>query len=185
MLFHFFTVLSLSSPKIIFPFPFRLYSCLFFLSFSPFPSDHVCGFEDVRICGFSQDRGDVFDWTRQNHLSQNPKRSVNTGPDTDRSGTKEGKQSYTCIIESNKDVCLDNFRFHDSQWLRINIKFVTCPVTCLSSQLWIWFSLHNTIFLFNEGKAIDCAGSSAIFYIIIIINTIIIMVIIIIIIITI
>ncbi len=55
--------------------------------------DHVCGFEDMRICGFTQDRGDVFDWTRQNHLSQNPKRSVNTGPDTDRSGTKEGKNT--------------------------------------------------------------------------------------------
>lgn len=67
---------------------------------SAFPLDHVCGFEDVRICGFSQDRSDVFDWTRQNHLSQNPKRSVNTGPDTDRSGTKEGKHSYIHIFVS-------------------------------------------------------------------------------------
>ncbi|XP_072533517.1 MAM domain-containing glycosylphosphatidylinositol anchor protein 1 isoform X1 [Salminus brasiliensis] len=65
----------------------------------PRPSDHVCGFEDVRICGFSQDRSDVFDWTRQNHLSQNPKRSVNTGPDTDRSGTKEG---YYMYIETSR-----------------------------------------------------------------------------------
>lgn len=53
--------------------------------------DHVCGFEDERICGFSQDRSDDFDWTRQNHLTQNPKRSANTGPETDRSGTKEGE----------------------------------------------------------------------------------------------
>lgn len=53
--------------------------------------DHVCGFEDERICGFSQDRSDDFDWTRQNHLTQNPKRSPNTGPETDRSGTKEGR----------------------------------------------------------------------------------------------
>ncbi|KAK3573176.1 hypothetical protein QTP86_014847, partial [Hemibagrus guttatus] len=60
---------------------------------------HVCGFEDARICGFSQDRSDVFDWTRQNHLSQNPKRSVNTGPDTDRSGTKEG---YYMYIETSR-----------------------------------------------------------------------------------
>lgn len=58
--------------------------------------DHVCGFEDERICGFSQDRSDVFDWTRQNHLTQNPKRSANTGPETDRSGTKEGEDSDTC-----------------------------------------------------------------------------------------
>lgn len=55
--------------------------------------DHVCGFEDERICGFSQDRSDIFDWTRQNHLTQNPKRSANTGPETDRSGTKEGEET--------------------------------------------------------------------------------------------
>lgn len=60
--------------------------------------DHVCGFEDIRICGFTQDRSDVFDWTRQNHLTQNPKRSVNTGPDMDRSGTKEGKNSYLLFL---------------------------------------------------------------------------------------
>ncbi|KAM9571702.1 MAM domain-containing glycosylphosphatidylinositol anchor protein 1-like isoform 1-T2 [Salvelinus alpinus] len=60
----------------------------------PRPSDHVCGFEDKHICGFSQDRGDNFDWTRQNHLTQNPKRSSNTGPEMDRSGTKEGCYMY-------------------------------------------------------------------------------------------
>uniref|UniRef100_A0A673BWU4 MAM domain containing glycosylphosphatidylinositol anchor 1 n=1 Tax=Sphaeramia orbicularis TaxID=375764 RepID=A0A673BWU4_9TELE len=60
---------------------------------------HVCGFEDDRICGFSQDRSDVFDWTRQNHLTQNPKRSANTGPETDRSGTKEG---YYMYIEASR-----------------------------------------------------------------------------------
>ncbi|TRY74172.1 hypothetical protein DNTS_008636 [Danionella cerebrum] len=63
------------------------------------PSDYVCGFEDNRICGFTQDRSDIFDWTRQNHLTQNPKRSVNTGPDTDRSGTKEG---YYMYIETSR-----------------------------------------------------------------------------------
>uniref|UniRef100_A0A8C7FE08 MAM domain containing glycosylphosphatidylinositol anchor 1 n=1 Tax=Oncorhynchus kisutch TaxID=8019 RepID=A0A8C7FE08_ONCKI len=60
----------------------------------PRPSDNVCGFEDKHICGFSQDRGDNFDWTRQNHLTQNPKRSSNTGPEMDRSGTKEGCYMY-------------------------------------------------------------------------------------------
>uniref|UniRef100_A0A668ANX9 MAM domain containing glycosylphosphatidylinositol anchor 1 n=1 Tax=Myripristis murdjan TaxID=586833 RepID=A0A668ANX9_9TELE len=60
---------------------------------------HVCGFEDERICGFSQDRSDIFDWTRQNHLTQNPKRSANTGPETDRSGTKEG---YYMYIEASR-----------------------------------------------------------------------------------
>uniref|UniRef100_A0A8C5CBG1 MAM domain containing glycosylphosphatidylinositol anchor 1 n=1 Tax=Gadus morhua TaxID=8049 RepID=A0A8C5CBG1_GADMO len=60
---------------------------------------HVCGFEDERICGFSQDRTDMFDWTRQNRLTQNPKRSPNTGPETDRSGTKEG---YYMYIEASR-----------------------------------------------------------------------------------
>ncbi|XP_063039818.1 MAM domain-containing glycosylphosphatidylinositol anchor protein 1 [Engraulis encrasicolus] len=63
------------------------------------PSDYVCGFEDRNICGFTQDRGDTFDWTRQNHLSQNPKRSPNTGPEMDRSGTKEG---YYMFIETSR-----------------------------------------------------------------------------------
>ncbi|XP_077568709.1 MAM domain-containing glycosylphosphatidylinositol anchor protein 1 isoform X1 [Stigmatopora nigra] len=63
------------------------------------PSGHVCGFEDQRICGFSQDRSDAFDWTRQNHLTQNPRRSANTGPETDRSGTKEG---YYMYIEASR-----------------------------------------------------------------------------------
>lgn len=55
--------------------------------------DQVCGFQDERICGFSQDRSDVFDWTRQNQLTQNPG-SANTGPETDRSGTKEGNEIH-------------------------------------------------------------------------------------------
>ncbi|MFT7813414.1 MAM domain-containing glycosylphosphatidylinositol anchor protein 1 [Arapaima gigas] len=70
----------------------------------PRPTDHVCGFEDERICGFSQDRSDVFDWTRQNYLTQNPKRTANTGPDTDRSGTKEGMDArgYYMYIEASR-----------------------------------------------------------------------------------
>ncbi|XP_029622701.1 MAM domain-containing glycosylphosphatidylinositol anchor protein 1 [Salmo trutta] len=74
----------------------------------PRPSDHVCGFEDERICGFSQDRGDKFDWTRQNHLTQNPKRSSNTGPEMDRSGNKEGYYMY--IEASRPRVAGDNAR---------------------------------------------------------------------------
>ncbi|XP_013875971.1 MAM domain-containing glycosylphosphatidylinositol anchor protein 1 isoform X2 [Austrofundulus limnaeus] len=65
----------------------------------PRSSDHVCGFEDERVCGFSQDRSDVFDWTRQNNLMHNPKRSANTGPETDRSGTFEG---YYMYIEASR-----------------------------------------------------------------------------------
>ncbi|XP_030628082.1 MAM domain-containing glycosylphosphatidylinositol anchor protein 1 [Chanos chanos] len=63
------------------------------------PSDHVCGFEDSRICGYSQDRTDDFDWTRQSFLSQNPKRS---GPATDRRGTKEGYYMYIETSQARK-----------------------------------------------------------------------------------
>ncbi|MEQ2259535.1 MAM domain-containing glycosylphosphatidylinositol anchor protein 1 [Xenotaenia resolanae] len=71
----------------------------FFILHLSLISDQVCGFEDERICGFSQDRSDVFDWTRQNNLTHNPKRSANTGPETDRSGTKEG---YYMYIEASR-----------------------------------------------------------------------------------
>lgn len=74
---------------------FNVFFYLLFFCNNTHTSDHVCGFEDERICGFSQDRSDIFDWTRQNHLTQNPKRSANTGPDTDRSGTKEGEKTMT------------------------------------------------------------------------------------------
>lgn len=57
----------------------------------PIPTDNTCRFEDEKICGFMQDKMDNFDWTRQNALTQNPKRTVNTGPPTDISGTPEGR----------------------------------------------------------------------------------------------
>lgn len=54
-------------------------------------TDNTCHFEDEKICGYTQDLTDNFDWTRQNALTQNPKRSPNTGPPTDISGTPEGE----------------------------------------------------------------------------------------------
>lgn len=54
-------------------------------------ADNTCHFEDEKICGYTQDLTDNFDWTRQNALTQNPKRSPNTGPPTDISGTPEGE----------------------------------------------------------------------------------------------
>lgn len=58
---------------------------------SPPRADNTCHFEDEKICGYTQDLTDNFDWTRQNALTQNPKRSPNTGPPTDVSGTPEGE----------------------------------------------------------------------------------------------
>uniref|UniRef100_A0A8C9EPS2 MAM domain-containing glycosylphosphatidylinositol anchor protein 1 n=1 Tax=Pavo cristatus TaxID=9049 RepID=A0A8C9EPS2_PAVCR len=65
----------------------------------PSPTDNTCRFEDEKICGFVQDKMDNFDWTRQNALTQNPKRTVNTGPPTDISGTPEG---YYMFIEASR-----------------------------------------------------------------------------------
>lgn len=65
----------------------------------PSLSDNTCHFEDEKICGYTQDLTDNFDWTRQNALTQNPKRSPNTGPPTDISGTPEG---YYMFIETSR-----------------------------------------------------------------------------------
>ncbi|KAM6184001.1 MAM domain-containing glycosylphosphatidylinositol anchor protein 1 isoform 2-T2 [Erethizon dorsatum] len=66
---------------------------------SPNLSDNTCHFEDEKICGYTQDLTDNFDWTRQNALTQNPKRSPNTGPPMDISGTPEG---YYMFIETSR-----------------------------------------------------------------------------------
>lgn len=63
-----------------------------------FPADNTCRFEDEKICGFVQDKMDNFDWTRQNALTQNPKRTVNTGPPTDISGTPEGRHTSGFLL---------------------------------------------------------------------------------------
>ncbi|XP_069464862.1 MAM domain-containing glycosylphosphatidylinositol anchor protein 1 isoform X2 [Ambystoma mexicanum] len=65
----------------------------------PNPADNTCRFDDEKICGFVQDRMDNFDWTRQNALTQNTKRSANTGPTTDFSETLEG---YYMFIEASR-----------------------------------------------------------------------------------
>ncbi|MGH0143115.1 UNVERIFIED_CONTAM: hypothetical protein FKN15_035340 [Acipenser sinensis] len=59
----------------------------------------MCSFEVEKICGFTQDKKDDFDWTWQNANTQNPKRSPNTGPINDRSGTREG---YYMYIEASR-----------------------------------------------------------------------------------
>ncbi|XP_075454900.1 MAM domain-containing glycosylphosphatidylinositol anchor protein 1 isoform X2 [Ascaphus truei] len=65
----------------------------------PNPADNTCRFEEEKICGFVQDSMDNFDWIRQNALTQNPKRTANTGPSTDRSETPEG---YYMFIEASR-----------------------------------------------------------------------------------
>ncbi|XP_041927429.1 MAM domain-containing glycosylphosphatidylinositol anchor protein 1 [Alosa sapidissima] len=101
------------------------------------PSDYVCGFEDKQICGFSQDRGDTFDWTRQNHLSQNPKRSANTGPDMDRSGTKEGYYMY--IETSRPRVMGDSARLVSPLY---NVTLTRGPTGTMRTPYCISFYYH-------------------------------------------
>ncbi|XP_042189083.1 MAM domain-containing glycosylphosphatidylinositol anchor protein 1 [Callorhinchus milii] len=58
------------------------------------PGNRNCGFEDVNICGFTQDAKDNFDWSRQSNKTQNPKQTPNTGPRIDKSGKQSGYFMY-------------------------------------------------------------------------------------------
>ncbi|XP_072266115.1 MAM domain-containing glycosylphosphatidylinositol anchor protein 1 isoform X7 [Pyxicephalus adspersus] len=53
-------------------------------------ADNSCNFNDEKLCGFVQDKDDTFDWIRQSWKTQNVKRTRNTGPERDNSGTQEG-----------------------------------------------------------------------------------------------
>ena len=53
-----------------------------------------CNFENAKICGFTQDTTDDFDWTRQKGATK----SGNTGPSTDHTlGTGQGNLFYHII----------------------------------------------------------------------------------------
>eukprot|EP00069_Balaena_mysticetus_P005551 bmy_18002T0 len=58
------------------------------------PREFHCGFEDGNICLFTQDDTDNFDWTKQSTATRNTKYTPNTGPNADRSGSKEGFYMY-------------------------------------------------------------------------------------------
>ncbi|XP_072266114.1 MAM domain-containing glycosylphosphatidylinositol anchor protein 1 isoform X6 [Pyxicephalus adspersus] len=65
----------------------------------PNPTDNSCNFNDEKLCGFVQDKDDTFDWIRQSWKTQNVKRTRNTGPERDNSGTQEG---FYMFIEASK-----------------------------------------------------------------------------------
>ena len=47
-----------------------------------------CDFEDPKICGYTQDQGDIFDWTKGSGNTT----SIRTGPSSDHTyGTAFGK----------------------------------------------------------------------------------------------
>ncbi|XP_068088796.1 MAM domain-containing glycosylphosphatidylinositol anchor protein 1 isoform X3 [Hyperolius riggenbachi] len=60
---------------------------------------NMCRFEDDKLCGFVQDKSDTFDWIRQSQVTENVKRTANTGPEMDHSGTPEG---YYMFIEASR-----------------------------------------------------------------------------------
>lgn len=57
-----------------------------------------CGFEDGNICLFTQDDTDNFDWTKQSTATRNTKYTPNTGPNADRSGSKEGMRVWNGVF---------------------------------------------------------------------------------------
>uniref|UniRef100_A0A8C9L3U0 MAM domain-containing protein n=1 Tax=Pavo cristatus TaxID=9049 RepID=A0A8C9L3U0_PAVCR len=58
---------------------------------NPHLREFHCGFEDGNICLFTQDDTDNFDWTKQSTATRDTKYTPNTGPNADRTGSKEGK----------------------------------------------------------------------------------------------
>ncbi|KAL0969623.1 hypothetical protein UPYG_G00229960 [Umbra pygmaea] len=61
---------------------------------NPHLREFQCGFEDEALCMFSQDKTDNFDWTRHSAATRNTKYTPNTGPSSDRSGSKQGFYMY-------------------------------------------------------------------------------------------
>ncbi|XP_030641372.1 LOW QUALITY PROTEIN: MAM domain-containing glycosylphosphatidylinositol anchor protein 2-like [Chanos chanos] len=58
-----------------------------------------CSFEDEAICMFTQDKTDEFDWTRHSAATRDTKYTPNTGPSSDRTGSKQG---YYMYIETSR-----------------------------------------------------------------------------------
>ncbi|XP_062863957.1 MAM domain-containing glycosylphosphatidylinositol anchor protein 2 [Trichomycterus rosablanca] len=61
---------------------------------NPHWSKFHCGFDDEAICMFTQDKTEEFDWTRHSASTRDTKYTPNTGPSSDRSGSKQGYYMY-------------------------------------------------------------------------------------------
>uniref|UniRef100_A0A8C7HAU9 MAM domain containing glycosylphosphatidylinositol anchor 2 n=1 Tax=Oncorhynchus kisutch TaxID=8019 RepID=A0A8C7HAU9_ONCKI len=57
-------------------------------------SEFQCSFEDEAVCMFTQDKTDDFDWTRHSAATRDTKYTPNTGPSSDRAGSKQGFYMY-------------------------------------------------------------------------------------------
>ncbi|XP_056152112.1 MAM domain-containing glycosylphosphatidylinositol anchor protein 2 [Lampris incognitus] len=61
---------------------------------NPHLREFQCGFEDESVCLFTQDKSDEFDWTHHSAAIRDTKYTPNTGPSTDRTGSKQGFYMY-------------------------------------------------------------------------------------------
>ncbi|XP_064185854.1 MAM domain-containing glycosylphosphatidylinositol anchor protein 2 isoform X1 [Anguilla rostrata] len=61
---------------------------------NPHLREFHCSFEEEPICMFTQEKIDDFDWTRHSAATRDTKYTPNTGPSSDRSGSKQGFYMY-------------------------------------------------------------------------------------------
>uniref|UniRef100_A0A4W5R490 MAM domain containing glycosylphosphatidylinositol anchor 2 n=1 Tax=Hucho hucho TaxID=62062 RepID=A0A4W5R490_9TELE len=61
---------------------------------NPHLREFQCSFEDEVVCMFTQDKTDDFDWTRHSAATRDTKYTPNTGPSSDRAGSKQGFYMY-------------------------------------------------------------------------------------------
>lgn len=61
-----------------------------------------CSFEEEPICMFTQDKNDDFDWTRHSAATRDTKYTPNTGPSVDRTGSKQGKETLSLILDQHE-----------------------------------------------------------------------------------
>ncbi|XP_015206051.1 MAM domain-containing glycosylphosphatidylinositol anchor protein 2 isoform X3 [Lepisosteus oculatus] len=61
---------------------------------NPHLREFHCSFEEESICMFTQDKSDDFDWTRHNAATRQIMYTPNTGPSSDRTGSKQGFYMY-------------------------------------------------------------------------------------------
>uniref|UniRef100_A0A674CHE3 MAM domain containing glycosylphosphatidylinositol anchor 2 n=1 Tax=Salmo trutta TaxID=8032 RepID=A0A674CHE3_SALTR len=66
---------------------------------NPHLREFQCSFEDEAVCMFTQDKTDDFDWTRHSAATRDTKYTPNTGPSSDRAGSK---QSFYMYIETSR-----------------------------------------------------------------------------------
>jgi len=60
-----------------------------------------CDFEDPKICGFTQDQGDIFDWTKGSGNTT----SIKTGPPYDHTyGTSFGKSVQLLVYQMKETL---------------------------------------------------------------------------------